>query len=286
MTSKKPLPFNPGRLADALTPKLYPRGWGKPVKLKLERERRARLLRKGTTTAELNLAALLNGCAPQIRCRSGACPECTYAAQTLYGRMLRTFIDAHKGSKTIAMVTIILPALIPPGTLSKAEHQRTAERLKYALRAASVPWLVGGVDLSFNEHATGRYPPGWSWHVHGFVATKDIDKLRKRLKRRFPPTDAVPRPVKVVVWDGRLEALRYVLKGDFERRVGRDDGVRHGPFGRQRTCRVTDKQRLRSHEKRDLMLHLHNIGLQGRLFFRCAQFQNSGTPKIVLRKPK
>jgi hypothetical protein len=32
------------------------------------------------------------------------------------------------------------------------------------------------------------------------------------------------------------------------------------------------------------LLHLHEIGLQGRLLFRCAQFQNSGTPKIVLRK--
>ena len=90
------------------------------------------------------------------------------------------------GSKTVAMVTIILPALFPPGTLSKAEHQRAAERLKYALAAARVPWLVGGVDLTFNEHATGRYPAGWCWHVHGFVATKNLAKLKKRLKRRFP----------------------------------------------------------------------------------------------------
>jgi hypothetical protein len=177
------------------------------------------------------------------------------------------------------MVTVIQPALIPLGTLSKAEHQRAAERLKYALRAASVPWLVGGVDLSFNEHATGRYAPGWCWHVHGFVATNNIVKLRNRLKRRFPPTDAVPRPVKVVAWDGRFEALKYTLKNDFERRVGRDDGVRRTAFGRKRTCRVTEKQRLRSAEKRELLHHLHEIGLQGRLFFRCAQFKTAARQK-------
>jgi hypothetical protein len=277
-------PFNPGRFADALAEKLYPRGWGKSLKPKRERERRARLLRKGKTPKALNLAALLDGCTRGARCQSGACSECTHAAQTLYTQMLRNFLNSHGGSRTLTMVTIILPALIPPGTLSKAEHQRAAERLKYALRAAGVPWLVGGVDLSFNEHATGRYPRGWSWHVHGFVATKNIAKLKKRLKRRFPPTDAVPRPVKVVKWDGRSAALEYTFKNDFERRVGRDDGVRRMAFGRKRTCRVTEKQRLRSHEKRDLLLHLHEIGLQGRLLFRCAQFQNSGTPKIVLRK--
>jgi hypothetical protein len=77
MTSNKPLPFNPGRFADALAENLYAHGWGKPRKLKLERERRATLLRKGKTPKALNLSALLDGCAPHNRCRSGACPECT-----------------------------------------------------------------------------------------------------------------------------------------------------------------------------------------------------------------
>lgn len=97
----------------------------------------------------------------------------------------------------------------------------------------------------------------------------------------------MPRPIKVVRWDGRSEALRYTLKANFERRIGRDHGQRFSKTkGTSRTCRVTEKQRLRSREKRELLLHLDQIGLQGRLFLRCAQFLNMRAPEIVLRVPK
>ena len=45
----KKLTFNPGRFADALAKNLFARGFGKAIKLRRERRRRARLLRKGKT---------------------------------------------------------------------------------------------------------------------------------------------------------------------------------------------------------------------------------------------
>lgn len=117
--------------------------------------------------------------------------------------------------------------------------------------------------------------------------TKNINRLKKRLKRRFLKTDAVPRPVQVVQWDGRSRALRYALKANFQRRIGRDDGNRFSTKkGTNRTCRVTEKQRLRSMDKRELLLNLDQIGLQGRLLLRCAQFINAQAPEIVMRLPK
>jgi hypothetical protein len=285
MNLNKP-PFNPGRFTDALAETLYAHGWGEALKPKRERERRARLLRKSNNAAALALAVRLDACAPKARCRSGACPECGFAAQKLYAKTLRRFIDKHRGSKTITAVTIVPTVMLPPGTLSLLSHRRALDRLKYALKLAGVQWFVGGVDFSFNEHSQNRYPAAWSWHVHGLAPTKNLVGLKRGLKGRFRSSRAIPRPVKVVEWDGRSEALNYTLKWEFERRVGRDGGIRHTAFGGKRTCRVTEKQRLRSHEKRELLLHLHEIGLQGRLFFRCAQFQSSGAPKIVLRKPK
>lgn len=168
----KKLTFNPGRFADALAKNLFARGFGKAIKLRRERRRRARLLRKGKSPGHLALANRLDRCRPKARCRSGACPECTFAAQRLYSRLLRKFLGTHGGSRTIAAVTIIPTQMVPPGSLSGASHRRAVDRLKYALRLARVPWFVGGVDFSFNEHATNRYPPGWSWHVHGFAPTK------------------------------------------------------------------------------------------------------------------
>ncbi|MGA7452078.1 MAG: hypothetical protein WBW73_12625 [Rhodoplanes sp.] len=283
--SVKKLSFNPGRFADAISKNLYARGLGKASALRRERRRRARLLRKGKTAAHQELAARLDSCKPRARCRSGACPECNYAAQKLYTRLLRNFIGKHAGSRTIAAVTLIPTQIIPPGNLSVASHRRAVDRLKYALRRAGVPWFVGGVDYSFNEHATNRYPGGWAWHVHGFAPTKNIDRLKRRLKRRFPKTDAVPRPVKVLAWDGRSIALRYTLKANFERRIGRDGGQRFSKTKGKRTCRVTEKQRLRSAEKRELLLHLDQIGFGGRMLLRCAQFLNARAPEIVLRPP-
>ena len=185
MIKKKP-PFNPGRFADAISKNLYARGLGKASALRRERRRRARLLRKGKTAAHQELAARLDSCKPKARCRSGACPECNYAAQKLYTQLLRNFIGNHAGSRTIAAVTLIPTQMIPPGNLSVRSHHRAVDRLKYALRLAQIPWFVGGVDYSFNEHATNRYPAGWSWHLHGFAPTKNIDRLKRRLKRRFP----------------------------------------------------------------------------------------------------
>lgn len=279
-------PFNPGRFADALDENLYARGLGKGSALRGERRRRARLLRKHKTAVALALATRLDGCRPRARCRSGACPECNYAAQQLYAQLLRDFLDKHRGSRTIAAVTTVPAQVIPPGNLSVASHRRAVDRLKYALRLARVPWFVGGVDFTFNEHAEHRYPAAWCWHVHGFAPTKNIDRLKKRLKRRFPSTDAVPLPVKAIPWDGRSRGLRYALKGDFQRRVGRDDGQRFSRTkGTTRSCRITEKQRLRASEKTELLLHLDQIGFGGRMLLRCAQFINAQVPEIVLRPP-
>jgi hypothetical protein len=43
-----------------------------------------------------------------------------------------------------------------------------------------------------------------------------------------------------------------------------------------RSCRATDKQPLRSSQKRELLLHLDAIGLQGRLMLRWLQIVHLG----------
>ena len=57
-----------------------------------------------------------------------------------------------------------------------------------------------------------------------------------------------------------------MVKSDFKRRIGTDDGKRFNKVdGTHRSCRATDKQPLRSSQKRELLLHLDQIGLEGRL---------------------
>jgi len=173
----------------------------------------------------------------------------------------------------------IVPAdgITTPGQLTPDQHQRNVRRWKEAFGRAGVTWFVGGSDWSFNEHQNERYQPHWSHHFYGFTATTDPADLKKRLQAQFPKTDAIPRPVKVQDWDGKKKPIRYMVKAKFWRRIGLDEGQRFNKTnGKKRSCRATDKQPLRSSQKRELLLLLDQIGLQGRLMFRWLQIVHLG----------
>ena len=79
-----------------------------------------------------------------------------------------------------------------------------------------------------------------------------------------------------------------MVKSQFNRRIGSDHGKRFDKDnGEERSCRATDKQPLRSSQRRDLLLHLDQIGLQGRLMLRWVQILHLGTtgPAVVERGP-
>jgi hypothetical protein len=190
----------------------------------------------------------------------------------------------------IVCLSIVPPdGIINPGHLSLAQHQRNVRRWKEALARAGVAWFIGGSDWSFNEHEDNRYQPHWAHHFYGFTATTDPDDLKKRLQAQFPKTDVIPRPVKVQEWDGKKKPIHYMLKSEFFRRLGSDDGQRFDKAnGKGRSCRATDKQPLRSSQKRELLLHLDQIGFQGRLMLRWVQILHLGTAgsAVVERGPK
>jgi hypothetical protein len=162
-------------------------------------------------------------------------------------------------------------------------------RWKEGVGRAGVTWLVGATDWSFNEHAQARYQPHWQEHFYGFTVTDDVKQLKRNLKKQFPATDAIPRPVKVKVWDGDPTAIAYMLKREFWRRIGTDDGQRRGNDGNgKRECRATDKQPLTKSQEHELLLHLDKIGIQARLMMRWLQMLNVGSLgwTIVDRAPK
>ena len=99
----------------------------------------------------------------------------------------------------------------------------------------------------------------------------------------------IPRPVKVKEWDGDKKALRYILKPNFWRRNANDYAQRYNKrSGTMRSCRDTDHQHLKSNQKRELLIHLDDIGMQSRLLMRWCQLLNKkpSGPTIMLRLPK
>jgi hypothetical protein len=284
--------FNPARLTDHITDSLYPvQGWSeKGTELNREREALIDWLRKKDDKPSLALADKLEGCKRNNRCKSPACPECAYAAEQWLTSVIKKHLDnkAQAGSPIACLSIVPDDGIINPGQLSPAQHQRNARRWKERLGRAGVTWFIGASDWSFNEHQDERYPRHISHHFYGFTATTDPDDLKKRLQAQFPKTDAIPRPVKVQEWDGKKKPIRYMVKSEFFRRIGSDDGQRFNKANdKKRSCRATDKQPLRSSQKRELLLHLDQIGFQGRLMLRWVQILHLGVAgsAVVERGP-
>jgi hypothetical protein len=281
-------PRNPRKFEDMLFKKSYPKA-GKERKLSSKRETRVGWLRKkGKSDKQLlALSDKLEGCSQRNRCKSAACPECAYAGQRLLAQVSRRFVRAQRNGGTIVFVSVI-PAdgTISPASLSQQDHQRAIRRWRDKLARVGVPWFVGATDISFNEHEKGRYQPHWSEHIYGVTVTDNPTALRKRLKKLFPKAVSIAKPVTVTVWDGKKQPFLYLLKPNFWRRIGTDEGQRFDKKTRsKRACRDTDIQPLRSGEKRKLLAYLDQVGMSGRLLMRNTQLVSlTGTgPTILLR---
>jgi hypothetical protein len=175
---------------------------------------------------------------------------------------------------------------VPRGGLACLHLPAAKRRVHAKLGKAGVGWAIGAWDYSLNEHKTGRYAASWLPHLHLLTVTDDPEALRRGLLDAFARSDAVPRPVRAEAWDGRENALLYPLKTKFDRRIGIDDAVRFSPkTGEWRLCRATSQQRLRSAERLELLLHLDEIGPEGRLFMRKAQLRRTRDSMKIVTMP-
>jgi len=291
MTKKPRTRSNPGRFSDALTEDRYGRPFARANRRKIRREFVNWLRKKHKPDrASLRLAKKLARCKASQRCRSLACPQCAYAVQNVVTAVATAFVKAQPDATRLVAVSVV-PAdgTTQPGNLSIDQHQRNIRRWKERLGKAGVTWFIGATDWSFNEHAQDRYVPHWSEHFYGITTTDDPEALKRSLQKQFSKTDAIPRPVKIKPWDRDEQALRYMLKTDFFRRIGTDNGQRakkNSP--EKRKCRATDKQPLRSREKRELLVHLDQIGIQGRLILKWLQIVHQGKGQWILadRRPQ
>jgi hypothetical protein len=166
--------------------------------------------------------------------------------------------------------------------------ERFIRRTKEKLGRAHDGIFIGGVDWSLNETKEKKHKPYWCQHVHGITVTNDAKVLKKKLKKQFPPTTTIPRPIQVQEWDGEAAALRYPFKPKFDRRISTDNGKRFDKkTGGNRKCRATDHQPLKSKDKLELLLHLDAIGIAGRLVQKNVQFMNLSTgPTFIDRQSK
>jgi hypothetical protein len=154
-----------------------------------------------------------------------------------------------------------------------SNHARFIRRTRDKIGRAGIRTLIGAVDWSFNE-VKGKNRKRWSRHVHGVIPNGGNDADIDALKKQFPKSRDVRKPLHVAQWDGDSKALRYLMKQATKRRISFMGQRFDKTSGNHRACRDTDHQPLRSSDKLELLLHLDDIGIAGRLVLKGVQFLN------------
>lgn len=236
-----------------------------------------------TTDPELLLIAdCLEQCEPKNRCYSGACPECGRLFQRFYVRRSKNIIRdiiADKGKELIALCIIPSSPIVRPGKLDKFSVINFQRRIKTALDSVGVKSAIGGVDFSFNEDREQRWNPIICVHPYLITATDDREQLRRALKRIFPRTTEVPRPIKLPLFENKAYRRSYSLKMNFKLRISHYK-VRKGKTTKSRN---TSTDRLRVDQRIELYKYLHKIGLAARIIFRGIKPEISNS-KVRFRK--
>ena len=73
-------------------------------------------------------------------------------------------------------------------------HDRFIRRTKDKIGRAGISTLIGAVDWSFNEDKDSNRKR-WSTHVHAVIPDGDPESIRKNLKKQFPGSRDVRKPV-------------------------------------------------------------------------------------------
>ena len=207
--------FNPARFTDIIKEDDY-RVWTSGVALRKERKDLIDWLRKkyNDNQACQALADKLEGCRPNARCKSPACPECSTAAQDLVTEVARQFLKEKAKTATIVCVS----KFTDHGTITIDARQRqegsrdwvtisvgdtgigmTAEQMgklfqEFSQADASTTRKYGGTGLGLAISKRFRQMMGGDITVESEVGRGSIFTIRLPRTVEVPKEGAVPQP--------------------------------------------------------------------------------------------
>jgi len=205
---------------------------------------------------------------------SGACPECGRAFQRWFVEQTQTLADASP-YRLISLSLAFAEQRVREGKLTSLDTASIKKALSYTLdKSRGFDWVVGGIDLSLNDDSQKGYGIAWQPQLYAFAATTDSKSLTDCLRKRYPRSVEVPRPVQLKECDGSTEVLSYGFKSAFVRRIAYKD-----PQGRWNTRKVFLPP------KRDVqaMCWMHSQGFAGRLFLKGARMTRVGDSVGLIR---
>jgi len=85
--------------------------------------------------------------------------------------------------------------------------------------------VFAGVDISYNEDSAGRWELHWQLQVYGVCVSVDVAEVTTLLARLYPANNTTPKPLRVRHCENLADALSYLIKPYFGRRVSYLDGT-------------------------------------------------------------
>lgn len=182
-----------------------------------------RILDNGNLDHQL-LARKLDGCAPEGRCGSGSCPVCLRRFRRWLGAwVLPIFGDGQGGVKDDVVAATVVPACLTcePGQLHTLDPKKAQDQLRTWLIRAELGDLTvaAGLDFSFNQDASDRWPPRWQPHWYLLVKGADAARVRDALRPYVKSDETIPRPIRVKAVTELNDVVTYAIKSVFFRRV-------------------------------------------------------------------
>lgn len=209
------------------------------------------------------LGEILAKCSVLSPCGSGACPRCGRAIQRWLVAEVSTVPGVADGQWSV--ISIVpdfgrFPLKGAPADTIQRFHDLTIA----IIRRVRMHPVIGGVDVSVNEHHTGEFKTHGQLHAWLLVRTALLTReVRKLLRSLLPKTPTNLRPLQIKTFDGRLQGIAYALKWTFSRRVTIPREV--DDQGNTIRRRNTRQRALRVRQAPILAQLLHQAGFEARV---------------------
>jgi hypothetical protein len=176
----------------------------------------------------------LRRCRKDAVCSSPICPRCLRNLRKSFVLGAISCIDQVCTAEGIpedwivAFSAVLTEERYADGELHNADLRRINERLQRRHQRAGLPLVFAGVDISYNEDSAGRWEPHWQLHVYGVCVSVDVAEVTTLLARLYPANNTTPKPLRVRHCENLADALSYLIKPYFGRRVSYLDGTGRG----------------------------------------------------------
>lgn len=188
--------------------------------LKIAQERKNDTFKQLQKQSRNDVADVLGDCSPKHPCNHALCPVCKRSVRTEIFEALETLLRKYKKQGFTLYAVTLIESKTPEfnGTVRQAKNT-LPQRLKRLFGDKVI--VVGCFDLCLNQDALQEWKPFWHKHFHLIFISKLVkEEIAMLLKKYYPSTGCVKRPVRVVKVRTFKRTLTYVLPAPyFPRRV-------------------------------------------------------------------